>query len=130
MAGKIEPPPEVGVGRTPPQTPQTSSEFEDVKAQLLATFRSSVADLWQNVWSAQHQEFLTEIFDDVTTHLGDTLVKGGSDANDRQQIEAQVYNIVGIDHVLVIQKIWASVGTYVNMAFGVFLHAASIAVKA
>lgn len=96
---------------------------------LLNTFKMQYATLWNNVFSAEHQDLLTDILNDVA-YVSTAQMAGQDTQAMRGQISAQLANIAGVEHAQLVHAVWATLGQVAKTSLDFAIQAALTAVPA
>lgn len=96
---------------------------------LLNVFKMQYASLWNNVFTAEHQDLLTDILNDVA-YVTTAQMAGQDTQVLRGQITAQLANIGGVEHAQLVHAVWATLGQVAKTSLDFAIQAALTAVPA
>lgn len=103
--------------------PSPNANLTALSDALVSTFKMQFGNLWNNTFSADHQEMLTEIMDDVA-YIASAQLAGVDTQAMRAQIEAQLSNIQGVQHSQLVHAVWATLGQVAKSSLDFALKAA------
>lgn len=103
--------------------PSPNANLTALSDALVSTFKMQFGNLWNNTFSADHQEQLTTIMDDVA-YIASAQLAGVDTQAMRAQIEAQLSNIQGVQHSQLVHAVWATLGQVAKSSLDFALKAA------
>jgi hypothetical protein len=103
--------------------PSPNANLTALSDALVSTFKMQFGNLWNNAFSADHQELLTDIMDGVA-YIASAQLGGVDTQAMRAQIEAQLSNIQGVQHSQLVHAVWATLGQVAKSSLDFALKAA------